>query len=188
MFAETLVLDPGWTPVARINWQRAVTLLWEGKVEVIEEYEDRVVRSMTLEIQVPSVIRFLRGHIGRKRAIRFSRQNVFVRDGGRCQYCRARVARPEATYDHVVPRVMGGRTCWENVVIACMACNQRKGGRTPVQARMRLGTLPVKPDRLPGGPSYFLTFQRGMPESWRAYLRDAVASLHYWNDELEQDA
>ena len=187
MFAETLVLDPAWLPVARVSWQRAITLLWEGKVEVIEEYEDKIVRSVTLEVRVPSVIRFLKGRVGHRPAIRFSRQNVFLRDGGRCQYCGQRVLREHATYDHVVPRVQGGATRWENVVIACVPCNQRKGGRTPVQAKMHLLSTPVRPRSLPGGLVFTFRFHKGMPDCWRAYLRDAVASVTYWNAEL-QDA
>jgi 5-methylcytosine-specific restriction endonuclease McrA len=185
MQAETLVLDPAWTPVARVSWQRAITLLWEGKVEVIEEYEDMVVRSVTIELKVPSVIRFFRGRVGRKPAIRFSRQNVFLRDGGRCQYCSRPMARPMATYDHVTPRVQGGHTRWENVVICCVPCNQKKGGRTPEQAGMKLLATPVKPKKLPGGFRITLSFRKDMPQSWKTYLRDAVASVSYWHDELE---
>ena len=37
---DTLVLNATYQPVARIPWQRAVTLLFLGKVEVLEEYED----------------------------------------------------------------------------------------------------------------------------------------------------
>ncbi|MEW5850019.1 MAG: HNH endonuclease [Myxococcota bacterium] len=187
MHAETLVLDPGWMPVGRVDWRRAITLLWEGKVEVVEEYQDKVVRSVTLEIKVPAVIRFLRGIRHGKRAIKFSRENVYMRDRGRCQYCGNTVPRPLATYDHVTPRVQGGHTRWENVVIACAPCNQRKGGRTPTQAGMRLLSTPVKPKRLPDGMRLTFTFQHGMPESWRAYLRDALVSAQYWHGELEQD-
>jgi len=56
---DTLVLSHAYVPVARVGWKRALTLLFEGKVEVIEEYEDRTVRSVTLEFKVPSIIRFL---------------------------------------------------------------------------------------------------------------------------------
>src|SRR3982751_1162204 len=107
---DTLVLDPGYTPVARISWTRALTLLWSGKVEVVEEYNDWTVRSMTLEVKVPAVVRFLRGMRGKRRMVRFSRENVYARDTGRCQYCGVKVARPEATYDHVNPRSQGGLT------------------------------------------------------------------------------
>jgi len=144
---ETLVLSTGYEPVARVSWQRAINLLFLGKVEVVEEYEDRLVRSVTFAVKMPSVIRFLRAVRNRKRAIKFSRENVYARDHGRCQYCNARVSRQDATYDHVVPRAQGGHTTWENVVICCFSCNQRKGGRTPPQAGMSLLSTPVKPKR-----------------------------------------
>src|SRR5512141_3506469 len=79
---DTLVLSHAYVPVARVGWKRAVTLLFEGKVEVIEEYEDRTVRSVTLEFKVPSIIRFLRKIRDRKRAVKFSRENVYARDKG----------------------------------------------------------------------------------------------------------
>lgn len=180
---ETLVLSQSYEPVARVPWQRAITLIWEGKVEVVEEYEDWTVKSVTLEFKVPSVIRFLKKVFGRKRAVKFSRENVYARDGGRCQYCSTKVARAESTYDHVVPRTQGGHTRWENIVISCSPCNQRKGGRTPEQARMKLLSVPVKPKKLPDTVRLTFTFQKNMPESWRTWLRSAV----YWSEELEQD-
>lgn len=180
---DTLVLDSGYSPVARVSWQRALTLLVEGKVEVVEQYEDWTVHSVTVEFKVPSVIRFLKKVFGRKRAIKFSRENVYARDGGRCQYCAEKVARPEATYDHVLPRTQGGQTRWENIVIACVPCNQRKGGRTPEQAKMALLTQPVKPKKLPDTVRMTFTYQKGMPTSWANWLR----STAYWNEELSQD-
>ena len=80
---DTLVLSHAYEPVARVGWQRAICLLWEGKVEVIEQYEDRTVRSVTLEIKIPSIIRFLRRVRGHRRAVKFSRENVYARDHGR---------------------------------------------------------------------------------------------------------
>jgi hypothetical protein len=47
------------------------------------------------------------------------------------------------TIDHVIPRSLGGKTIWENVVSAC--CNTRKGNRTPQQAGMQPLRKPVKP-------------------------------------------
>lgn len=180
---ETLVLSNAYEPVARVSWKRAITLLWERKVEVIEEYQDQVIRSVTLEIRMPSVIRFLRRVRGRQRAVKFSRENVFARDRGRCQYCGLPVARAESTYDHVVPRAQGGLTTWQNVVIACVPCNQKKGGRTPVEARMALRSEPAKPARLPEGARVTLGWEQGMPASWRSWLRDVA----YWSGELEND-
>ena len=178
---ETLVLDVGYTPVARVSWQRAITLLWEEKVEVVEEYEDRTVRSVTLEFKVPAVIRFLKAIRGKKKAIKFSRENVYSRDKGKCQYCTKSVPRHDFTYDHVIPRTQGGHTTWENVVVSCTPCNQKKGGRTPAQAGMKLAQTPVKPKSLPDTIRLTFTWQKGMPEPWRNWL----ASVAYWNTELE---
>jgi len=179
---ETLVLNAGYEPVARVHWQRAVALLFQGKVEVVEEYVDKEVRAVTFTIKMPSVVRFLRAIRGKKKAVKFSRQNVYARDGARCQYCQIKVARNEATYDHVVPRAHGGKTTWENIVIACVPCNQKKGGRTPAQAKMQLRTPPVRPKKLPDVISITFTFQPGMPDSWRTWLRDVA----YWSTELEE--
>jgi 5-methylcytosine-specific restriction endonuclease McrA len=178
---DTLVLSHAYVPVARVGWQRAVSLLWEGKVEVVEEYEDRTVRSVTLELKVPSIIRFVRKIRGHRRVVKFSRENVLARDHGACQYCGRRVARSEATYDHVLPRSMGGQTRWENIVICCVPCNQRKGGRTPEQAGMQLRSIPVKPGSLPDTLRLTFLLDESTPQSWRQFARD----FHYWRDELE---
>lgn len=178
---QTLVLDAGYSPVARVSWQRAVTLLWEGKVEVVESY-DAVVRSVTLELQLPAVIRFLRSVRARKKGIRFSRENVYARDRGTCQYCGLHVSRSDFTYDHVIPRAQGGITSWENVVVCCTPCNQKKGGRTPVQAAMVLRSKPLRPNRLHGGMRFPLSWDPHMPAPWRAWLRDVA----YWHAELDE--
>ena len=80
-----------------------------------------------------------------KKGVKFSRENVYTRDHGMCQYCSRKIPRTEATYDHVTPRRLGGLTRWENIVIACIECNRDKGGRTPEQAGMKLRQKPVKP-------------------------------------------
>ena len=178
---ETLVLDTSYIPVARVHWQRAVTLLFMGKVEVIEEYGDRAIKSVTFSIQMPSIVRFVRAVKGKRRAVKFSRENVFARDSGKCQYCGLKLARPEATYDHVVPRAQGGLTTWDNVVICCVPCNRKKGCRTPVQAGMTLLSTPVRPKKLSDHVRVTVMWRKGDPECWLQWL----SSYRYWNDELE---
>lgn len=180
---DTLVLSAWYEPVARIPWQRAITLLLAGKVEVVDEYPDRPVRSTHISFKMPAVVRFLRALVSRKRGVRFNRHNVYLRDQGRCQYCARSVGRAAATYDHVTPRTQGGRTCWDNVVIACVSCNQNKGGRTPGQAKMALRSVPVKPKRIADTLRLRIGFNDGMPRSWRTWLRD----FSYWNGALDAD-
>lgn len=180
---ETLVLNATYEPVARVSWQRAITLLFSGKVEVVEEYDDKTIRSVTFELKMPAVVRFVRMLRRGRKGIKFSRENVLARDKGQCQYCARKLAREEATYDHVVPRAQGGVTSWDNVVIACVRCNQKKGGRTPAQAGMKLLSAPVRPKALPGGVHLVFAWEKGMPQPWRNWLRD----LAYWHGELEQE-
>lgn len=179
---ETLVLNATYEPVARVTWQRAISLLFSGKVEVVEEYDDKTIRSVTFEVRMPSVVRFIRMLKRRKPVIRFSRENVYARDQGKCQYCLKKITRAEATYDHVVPRAQGGRTGWDNIVIACVPCNQSKGGRTPEQARMKLSVRPQKPAKLPDTLRLTFTWEKGMPHSWKNWLRD----MTYWHGELDE--
>lgn len=180
---QTLVLDQSYIPVARVAWERAITLLFQGKVEVIEEYEDKEVRSVTFSMKMPSIVRFLKAMKGRKRAIKFSRENVFARDKGKCQYCKQKLTRPEATYDHVIPKGQGGQTHWENVVICCVPCNQKKGNRTPTQAGMKLLSAPEKPKKLPENMNLTMVWRKGEPLSWKQFLQD----FSYWNSELDND-
>lgn len=70
---------------------------------------------------------------------------LFARDRYICLYCGMHGQRGELTRDHVAPVSRGGRDEWENVVTACVACNLRKGSRTPQQARMPLLAVPYRP-------------------------------------------
>lgn len=177
---ETLLLTRGYEPIDRISWQRAIGLWFRSKVEIVERYEDRLVRAPSLELAMPSVVRILDGVRPKRLAVTFSRANVFLRDRGQCQYCARKLARSEATYDHVVPRRLGGKTTWQNIVIACFACNQKKGGRTPEQARMKLRSIPARPG---ARPAVWAMEPGTVPFSWRQYLIDD----RYWNGTLEQD-
>lgn len=143
------------------------------KVEVIEEYE-RIIRGVSLALRLPAVIR-LRRFIRRKTPIvKFSRQNLYVRDRGRCQYCGTPFGPQDLTYDHVIPRSKGGQTEWTNVVTCCAKCNLKKGGRTPEEAGMRLIRKPKAPIWIP-----LLIRSLGIeepPEPWKNYLYYSVES------------
>ncbi len=140
-----LVLNQNYEPLHVCNVRRAVVLVARGKAEVVDQLDRAaaLLRTVTAEFAVPSVIRMVY-FIRRPRPVmRLSRREVFARDRHTCQYCGARKA--ELTLDHVVPRARGGGHSWENLVSACRACNHRKAGRTPSEARMRLRSRPVRP-------------------------------------------
>jgi 5-methylcytosine-specific restriction endonuclease McrA len=174
---RTLVLDRGYQPHRVVTWQRAVTMLFDGKVEVVEEYDEDI-RSVTLTIKMPAVVRLLRAVRG-PRGVKFSRMNVATRDGFRCQYCGRKLPLGSLTYDHVVPRSLGGLTCWENIVMACLPCNGKKGRRTPAQVGMRLLKAPVKPAWLPV-IAFRIDPACSIPEAWVNWV--------YWHGALQEDS
>jgi len=71
--------------------------------------------------------------------------SLFSRDRHLCLYCGGHFNRYDLTRDHVVPTSRGGRDVWTNVVSACLACNLKKGSRTPQEARMPLLAVPYRP-------------------------------------------
>lgn len=179
---ETLVLDAAYQPINRVSWQEAFCMVFTGRAVIVETYGDRVVRSSREVFPMPSIVRFLRIVKGVfRRRVKFNRRNVYLRDKGACQYCGKSVPSDEFSFEHVIPRAQGGHTSWENIVVSCVPCNRRKGGRTPEQAHMRLRSRPTRPRSLPGADGAKLVWREGMPLTWRAYLR----SVRYWHAALE---
>jgi 5-methylcytosine-specific restriction endonuclease McrA len=168
--SHALVLNASFEPLHIVTWQRALQLLFQGKVEVVED-SDREVRTVRFTIKVPAVLRLLHYvHLDRKKEIvRFSRINIFLRDHHICQYCGESFPKNQLTLDHVIPIVQGGKKCWENIVTACKPCNQLKGGRTPQQAGIQTIRRPKQPRWLPT-----VNLQLGVtmtPERWKIYLK-----------------
>ena len=135
------------------------------------------INTASAQIQVPRVIRLVGYDKLPKQTVKFNRRNIFARDHNQCQYCGKKFPMPELSLDHVIPRSQGGRTTWENIVCACVACNVRKGGRTPKQAHMGLIRKPEKPKR---SPVLNLKLTQRKYRSWQSFLDSA-----YWSVELK---
>jgi 5-methylcytosine-specific restriction endonuclease McrA len=166
----TLVLNTDGSPVSMlplsiISWQDSIKYMVLDKAHVLEWHDNWIVRSARWETQVPSVI-MVKEFMKKKSAIRFSKQNVFLRDGYSCQYCGIGVSRKTATLDHVLPTSHGGKTSFENCVTACSDCNSKKGNDKR-----------IKPKKAPTKPTYYqlveqrrkVPFELGNP-NWAPYL------------------
>jgi len=163
------VLNASYEPLKVVSWQKAFILWYQGKVDVLEHHNNAVVRSFKEAFKVPSVIR-LKAYVrlNFQKRIRFCRENVYRRDDFICQYCREEFHPRELTLDHVFPVSKGGKKSWTNIVTACKTCNQRKGNKTPEEARMPLKKPPREPSWL---PTLQLEIRiQTAPESWRDYL------------------
>lgn len=167
--SRVLVLTSAFFPHRVASFEQAVTLLYNEppKAEVVQATDEVIHPS---GIRMPSVIRLLDPVVGQKRSVKFSRMNVYARDKWRCSYCLAPKRAKELNYDHVVPRHLGGRTCWENVVASCYRCNTRKANRTPEQAGMLLRQKPHRPTSLPVTPPRF--DRRDLPPEWANWIAE----------------
>lgn len=166
---RALLLNSSFEPMKIVSWQKALILFFQGKVEIIEVHS-AFARSVRNNFQLPSVIR-LKSYVRPRSfgAIRFCRENVYIRDNFTCQYCGDKLPSRHLTLDHVVPASKMGPKNWTNVVAACRECNQRKANRTPAAANMPLMKRPEAPAWL---PSPELDFKPGqVPGNWIQYLR-----------------
>jgi len=164
---NVLLLNTSFEPLRVINWKRALTLLFSGRVEVLEEYP-REIHSVSLTMRLPAVVRLLKLIRVKTGGVKFSRQHIYARDGYECQYCGCKPPLQELTYDHIIPRALGGQTDWTNIVTCCITCNRRKGGKPLEQSGLQLRGRPRKPS---WGPYIVMTIGlRNPPEPWREYL------------------
>lgn len=166
MTASVLVLNATYEPLSVVSIKRAIVLLLKEKAELLEATETTL-RACGIAMPVPLVIRMVYCvRIPRAMTLPLSRRTVMARDQYTCQYCGATPLRADLTLDHVLPRSRGGRSEWENMVVACRACNQKKGNRTPREASMHLARAPRRPRYIA------LTFlgENNQREAWNKYL------------------
>jgi 5-methylcytosine-specific restriction endonuclease McrA len=163
--SPVLVLNQNYDPLNVCRARRAVVLLFDGKAEMLENGSG-FIQSVSSTFPLPSVIR-LHNLIKRPQLKpKLTRTEVFYRDRYTCQYCGKETK--QLTLDHVMPRSRGGEHAWQNVVSACTACNRRKAGRTPEEARMKLTRQPAPPY---GRFSFLAPYRHLQNRSeWRKYL------------------
>ena len=160
---HVLVLNQDYRAMAVCSVERALVMVLLHKAELVESQHDRMVRSAHAAFPWPSIVR-LKAYVRVPyRRIMLTRRNVLRRDGNRCQYCGSR---DRLTLDHVLPKSRGGPDTWENLVAACVPCNNRKGNRTPDEAGMRLRRIPFRPSHV----MYLRDFLGTLDEAWKPYL------------------
>ncbi|WP_145265031.1 HNH endonuclease [Calycomorphotria hydatis] len=184
----TLVLNRNWQPVGVASVARSLVMLfnetarvvdptdyqlysWEDWARLEPEDGEPVVKTVRFEIRVPEVITLTKYDRLHRRTVPFTRRNLFRRDQFTCQYCGAKPGSTELTIDHVLPKSKGGKTSWENCVLACVRCNHRKADRMPGEHGFKLHHKPKQPN---WNPIYAARNVR--IESWDRFLSEA-----YWN-------
>jgi len=197
-----LVLNRLWQAVNVCSARRALTLLFEGRAQVVyetpsgsfqtydfgewkdfsveqETHQEDQINTISFRIGIPKVILLMVYDRFPKKEVKFTRHNIFERDRNQCQYCGKVLERKLLNLDHVVPRDRGGPTTWENIVCSCIPCNTRKANRTPPEAAMHLIRKPKRPK---WRPFVQVNFTINGHSSWRHFL-----DIAYWNVEIGED-
>jgi len=199
---NVLVLNKHYMAIRIIGAKRAFSLLFRELAEVVSFEEGSYsaynfqnwcevsqfrrnfepdghdwVSTVNFHVAVPRIIRLLFYDRLPRNNVKFNRRNIYARDKNHCQYCGKKHPTSELSLDHVIPRSMGGKAVWANIVCACTKCNVRKGGRTPKLANMTLITKPAKPKR---NPLLHIHLGHQRYQSWKQFLDNA-----YWSVELK---
>ena len=182
---HVLILNRSWVAVHITSTRRALTLLYVGAARAIHpnNYElfnfndwielssngmaGRYIYTPSLRIRIPEVIILSTFNGFIRRDVRFSRHSIFERDEHTCQYCGKHFSKSQLTIDHVMPQSRDGQDTWENLTLACVPCNVRKGNRTPEEANMRLLREPFKPSWV---PSFGKRVPQHQLEVWRRFV------------------
>jgi 5-methylcytosine-specific restriction endonuclease McrA len=156
-------LNQNYEPLTVCNVRRAIILTYLGKAEIIGKVDNRNVRSIYKTFDYPSVVRLIIFVRVPFRKIILSRKNILRRDNHRCQFCGST---SNLTIDHIIPKSKGGEDDWENLTTACIRCNNKKGDRTPDEAKLNLMTIPKKPSHI----TFIKNFAGNVNVDWKPYL------------------
>jgi 5-methylcytosine-specific restriction endonuclease McrA len=161
---SVLLLNQNFIPISVCTVRRAVVMVWTGKAEIVES-AGHSLNSVSARVDVPAIIRLMvLVRVNGFGDVPLTKQNIIRRDHGICQYCGS--AEGPMTVDHVIPRSLGGRDDWGNLVCACPSCNNLKGNRTPHQAGMRL----IRKPRKPSARTFRFTQKSPLNRLWQPYI------------------
>lgn len=159
------------------SWSEISSFRKEFEKELDDGKRIDWIRTPSLHLMVPRVVRLLTYDKIPQVIARLTRKGIYERDGYTCQYCGKRYRTENLNIDHIVPRSRGGVNSWENLVCSCITCNRKKRNRTPKEAGMRLLSKPHKPkpsfDFKVSGPDHY--------EDWDHFVSD-----QYWNTTIKE--
>jgi 5-methylcytosine-specific restriction endonuclease McrA len=209
--SQVLVLNRGWTPIVTVSAKRALQMMFAGIARAVDaedystydfdswadlgqlfqdesgEYSREFILTPKFRIPVPDVVVLKDFSRVPTQKVAFTRKNLFKRDANTCQYCGVKPRSSDLTIDHVKPVSKGGKTTWENCVLACFKCNHKKSNKTLKEVGMKLARKPVEPPRQK--MMYAISVAQ-KKVNWAKFLndpsaKDQVASQVYWNTQLE---
>jgi len=183
---KALVLNKSWVAISTVSLESAFCILFRETASVVcpetyglfgifdwIEYSQTLpknsgIKTATSFIAKPEVI--LLNNFSRvpHRTMAFTRKNLYKRDDFTCQYCLKGMPNGKLTIDHIIPRSRGGRSTWENCVLACKPCNGKKANKSLEEVGFVLNKKPQKPDWTIVSDSMY----ESCPKSWLKFIGD----------------
>ena len=114
------------------------SLKWEDWIKLPVRACDFEIRTSKLSIRVPTIIVSSRYSDIPTKRFRPTKNNIWIRDKGICQYSGKKLKPEEANIDHPFPKSRGGQNTWENMVLCHKDINSKKGSKTPEEAGLNL--------------------------------------------------
>jgi 5-methylcytosine-specific restriction endonuclease McrA len=140
---------------------------WDAWLDLPVRDSDNAVWTVHGPVRVPTVLVLARYDKVPKRRPKLSGKGIWERDGGVCQYTGKQLAREDGNIDHVLPRSRGGKTTWDNCVLADKRINSRKADRTPDEVGLKLVRKPTPPREMPA--TYYIRNTHGVSD-WEMFL------------------
>ena len=174
MFAENLdkkivlILNKNWIPINATTPKHALTLVytdnakgliinqdcfepvpWKEWIKITPIADDYIIRLVGKTIKIPTVI--LLTHFDKipKQKLKFTNKHLWQRDGFTCQYTGKKLTKNTGNVDHIIPKSRGGKTSWENCVLAHKDVNAQKGDLLLSQTNFKLLKQPKEPKTMP---------------------------------------
>ena len=112
---------------------------------------DLAINSPTRSIRVPTVI--IATNFNKMPIKTFkgkpSKDGIWNRDQGICQYTGKKLTKDQSTIDHVIPRSKGGLDTWTNMVVCDKSLNSKKGNKLNSELGLKLRKEPIEPSPTP---------------------------------------
>ena len=150
-----------------IEEDKVVPLDWNDWVNVNPSEKDRKIKTVRGYIKIPSIIVLNYYDKIPRQTIKFTQKSLWERDNFTCQYTGKKVNKTNGNIDHIIPKAQGGKTSWENCVIAHKEINAIKADRTPEQAGLKLLKKPSAPKLMP--VSFYIRNKEDI-EDWNLFL------------------
>lgn len=155
---DPILDDPkSMTPVSWATWMSLPIRSWDLTINS----PNRVIRVPTVLISINYNKMPVKHFKGKP-----SKDAIFTRDNGVCQYTGKKIDRQHATVDHVIPKSKGGEDSWTNLVLCSKEINIKKGNKLNSEVGLKLLNNPVAPQPVP----VYALIKEAKHRDWKHFL------------------